>query len=86
MTEADEIERKYKNRLICVQQPVDCKGKISIHLESMKSLVRIADEQDRGILRYNSDTEEKIFYYVIEGDFIYTYTIDINNGEKEKVM
>ncbi len=85
MTEADEIERKYKNRLISVRQPVDCKDKTPICLESMKSLVRIADEQDRGILKYHSDTEEKIFYHVIEGNYIYTYAIDKNSiGEKEK--
>ncbi|HHW00714.1 MAG TPA: DUF5305 domain-containing protein [Clostridiaceae bacterium] len=79
MTEADQIERKYRNRLIPIQQPIDNKNKTVIPLESMKSLVRVSDEQDRGILEYHCDTEGKTFYYVIEDDYLYTYTIDINN-------
>jgi len=86
MTEADEIEKKYKNRLVPIQQPIDYENKTYIPLYSMKSLVRISDEQDRGIFKYRCDIKEKIFYYVIEGDYIYTYTIDINNKEKEKNM
>ena len=85
-TEADEIEKKYKNRLVPIQQPIDYENKTYIPLYSMKSLVRISDEQDRGIFKYRCDIKEKIFYYVIEGDYIYTYTIDINNKEKEKNM
>jgi len=86
-TEADEIEKKYKNRLVPIQQPIDYKNKTHIPLESMKSLVRISDELDRGIFRYRSNKEKKIFFYVIEGDYIYTYTIDMNNnGDEEKTM
>jgi len=92
MTEADQIEKKYKNRLIPIQQPIDYKNKIAIPLESMKSLVRISDELDRGILKYHCDTEGKVFYYVIEDNYLYTYSIDINNRyinnneEKEKAL
>ncbi|HHV95115.1 MAG TPA: DUF5305 domain-containing protein [Clostridiaceae bacterium] len=82
MTEVDEIERKYKNRLVPIQQPIDYKNKTHIPLESMEALVRISDEQDRGIFKYRSDIEGKIFYYVIEDNYIYTYTIDTDNNRK----
>jgi len=92
MTEAGQVERKYKNRLIPIQQPIDYKNKVPIPLESIKSLVRISDEQDRGILKYQCDADGKVFYYVIEDDYIYTHIIDINNRdinnneEKEKTL
>jgi len=87
ITEADKIERKYKNRLVPIQQPIDYKNKIHIPLGNMESLVRISDEQDRGIFKYQCNIEKKVFYYVIENDYIYTYTIDEkSNTEIEKVI
>lgn len=78
MTEADEIEREYKNKLVPILRPLDYKSKVHIPLVSIESLVRVSDEQDRGIFKYQCDEEGKIFYYVIENDYIYTYTVDIN--------
>lgn len=87
MTKADEIERKYKNRLVSIQQPIDCRNKTHIPLESIKLLVRISDELDRGVFKYYCNKEDKTFYYVIEGNYIYTYTVDANNdGEKENTQ
>ncbi len=83
MTEDDKIEKRYRNRLVSVRQPIEFKDKTLIPLDSMKELVRISDEQDRGILKYRDDMEEKTYYCVIEDDYIYIYTVNEDNGKKK---
>lgn len=72
-TEKVIIEKKYKNRLVPIEKPVDNSNKTYVPLQSFKSLVRLADEKDQGIFIYNI-SNDKTHYFVIDNQFIYTYT------------
>ena len=72
------IDLKYKNRLINLKRSIDFSGKCILILDDFKSLVRIADEKEMPILRFE-DSAANVDYYVIDGQCIYNYRCD-NNG------
>ncbi|NLX69829.1 MAG: DUF5305 domain-containing protein [Clostridiales bacterium] len=76
--ESVAIDLKYKNRLINLKRSIDFSGKCILILDDFKSLVRIADEKEMPILRFE-DSAANVDYYVIDGQCIYNYRCD-NNG------
>ena len=85
-TEKYFIEKKYKNRLIDLDENIDITKKINIPLVSFKSLVRISDEKDQGILKFYNSANERTSYYVIDNDYVYTYTVGIKLKIKEAIV
>lgn len=73
-----EEEKKYKNRLIQIKKQIDKSSKIDIALQSLDSLVRIGDEKDQGVLKYYSSEENRTYYYLIDGSYIYSYVLQHN--------
>lgn len=73
ISEAVEIDKKYGIRLTSIQSPMSAEGKTNIELQTFKSLVRISDEKDRIILKYDDKSTGQVLYYLVDGDYIYSY-------------
>jgi hypothetical protein len=81
------IDLKYKNRLINLKRSFDYSDKYILIVDDFKSLVRIADEKELPILRFEASAVS-VNYFVINGQCIYSYQCDntsqINHSNAEE--
>ena len=73
--ESVAIDLKYKNRLINLKRSFDYSDKYILIVDDFKSLVRIADEKELPILRFEASAVS-VNYFVINGQCIYSYQCD----------
>ena len=73
LTDAERIDIKYRGRLIPIKQQLDMCN--SLKLESFESLLKIADDKEQPIFRYE-DLNKAVMYYVVDGKHIYSYSVD----------
>ena len=85
--ESVAIDLKYKNRLINLKRSFDYSDKYILIVDDFKSLVRIADEKELSILRFEASAVS-VNYFVINGQCIYSYQCDntsqINHSNAEE--
>lgn len=85
--ESVAIDLKYKNRLINLKRSFDYSDKYILIVDDFKSLVRIADEKELPILRFEASAVS-VNYFVINGQCIYSYQCDntsqINHSNAEE--
>jgi hypothetical protein len=74
--EVNKIDKKYKNRLTDISKNITMLNKINVNVKSFKSLIQLADDKEQPILRFNNSDIDRIFYYVMDGDCIYSYSPD----------
>lgn len=73
--EAGAIDNKYANRLVTIKEDIGgIKDKKPIKVDSIKSLMRIADEKECPVLRYNDKEKGVTNYYITDGGFIYSFS------------
>lgn len=85
VSEVMEIDKKYGIRLTPIQSCMDSEGKTYLELQTFKALVHISDEKDRGILKYEDKGASQVIYYLVDGDYIYSYKAIAKDGETAKV-
>lgn len=72
MPESAVIDRRYRKRLIHLKDKVDLTVEHILSVDDFDSLIRIADEKELPVLRYEDADSNKI-YYVIDGQCVYSY-------------
>jgi len=84
MPESNIIDRKYRKRLIYLKDKVDLAVEHILSLDDFGSLIRIADEKELPILRYE-DPVSNIVYYVVDGQCVYSYQPQSIVKNKEEI-
>lgn len=74
-----QIDKKYKNRFINVMNELNTSTYEKIELDSFLALVKISDEKDSLILRY--DGSKTVSYYLIDARYVYIYQIIKENDK-----
>lgn len=74
--EALKIDKKYNNKLIIIDKNITMLNKVNVSIKSFKALIQLSDDKEQPILRYKNSDIERVFYYVIDGDCIYSYSAD----------
>lgn len=83
--EASKIEKKYNNKLTFIDRNISVLNKITVNVKSFKSLIQLADDKEQPLLRYKSSDIGRVFYYVIDGDCVYSYSAN-DKGENLSLM
>lgn len=76
--EEEYINKKYYNRFISISEEINFPFKAYIPLTSFKSLIRLSDEKDLLILKYENKINNCIIYYLIDGDCVFLYRINLD--------
>lgn len=82
---ADRIDKRYKNRLINIERNILVSNKINVNIKSFKSLIQLADDKEQPVLRYKNSDIGRVYYYVIDGDCVYSYSAN-DKGENLSLM
>lgn len=75
LTETEIIEKKFKNRILPLKDDIGLDKYANVILSSFISLVKLSDEKDTFIIKYDNFIKKTINYYVIDGRFLYIYQI-----------
>jgi hypothetical protein len=67
----DKINKKYKSRMIPVSKKINITQKANITLDSISSLIRLADERELPI--FFIDEKGSLFYFILDGDYLYSF-------------
>ena len=78
---AAKIDKKYRSRMVSIKEALNNVSKHSVALDSFKSLLKIADEKELPILRYENGRENAI-YHVVDGEYVYNYHLEDNHEIK----
>lgn len=88
-TESLEIEiinKRYASRIIPVSQKINIAQKSIFSLDSFKSIIKISDEKELPIFFNKDHKEESAVYFIVDGDYLYTYeTPKTNNSDMKKI-
>lgn len=82
ISESVAIDRKYRSRLINLKREIEYSGQHLLLVDDFKSLIKIADEKEFPVLRYE-DLAGNVGYYIIDGQCIYRYQT-INGSMQRK--
>jgi hypothetical protein len=72
-SEAQKIDKKHASRLVTVSKKFDLVNKSFLTLESFTALTQVADEKELPIFRYEDKSKEKIVYFIIDLDYIFSF-------------
>lgn len=87
VSENEKIQKKYGNRLIPVTQKTDSTPQNIITLNSIKSLVQIADVKDLPIFHYQFPQQpNNHLYFMIEGDYTYHFNVTVSPFVRSRVQ
>lgn len=83
-TEISIIDKKNKSKIVTVSNKIDLQNNSYINIKSFKDLLKIAEEKDETILKYEDCTLGIIYYYITGTSFIYLFKciIDIKGSEQ----
>jgi hypothetical protein len=76
LSDAARIDIKYRGRLIPIKRQLDMSS--FLKLDSFKLLLKIADDKEQPIFRYE-DLNKIVMYYVVDENHIYSYSADNNS-------
>jgi len=88
-SEIHKIDKKYKLRLINVMQEVNNSKHEKITLDFFDSLIKISDEKECPIFRY--ENKEKVVYYTASEGYVFVYEVQkipdrgINNKDDQVI-
>jgi hypothetical protein len=71
LSEVERIDKRLNNRIIKIRSPFDFQDKITIAVESFKSLEQLSDDKEQPILKLQK--KDISTYYLIDGICIYFY-------------
>lgn len=72
-TEVDKINKKFRGRIIPIDQKVDTNQKTMIILQSFQDLIKIANEKELPIFCYKVHLDQSATYFIVDGDYLYNY-------------
>lgn len=72
-TQIEKINKKYGSRIITVSKKINMMNKSIFTLYSFKSVLKISEDKELPIFLYRDALEEIGTYFVVDGDYLYTY-------------
>jgi hypothetical protein len=72
-SDAQKIDHKYGKRLLHLEQDIQILNKHRVVLQSIQSLVQLADEREQAVFRFEQKDYYIVVYYVLDGEHIYCY-------------
>ena len=72
-TQIDKINKKYGSRIITVSKKINMVNKSIFTLYSFKSVLKLSEDKELPIFFYRDSLEEIGTYFVVDGDYLYTY-------------
>lgn len=87
-SQIERINKKYGSRIIQVSERENIAQKSIITVTSFKSILRIADEKELSIFFQKVHYDGRAVYFIVEGDFLYTYEtvkIDLARNTRKAV-
>jgi hypothetical protein len=73
LTDAQRIDLKYGKRFLPLEQNIHISNKNRVVLQSIHSLVQLADEREQALFRFEQQENHHVIYYVLDGEHIYCY-------------
>lgn len=81
---ASYIDKKYRDRLIVLQQEPNLVNRIMLSVGNFKELIQVANDKDLSLLRYNKGNSDIVIYLAIDGECIYYYMINDSKENTDK--
>lgn len=72
-TQIEKINKKYGSRIITVSKKINMVNKSIFTLYSFKSVLKLSEDKELPIFFYRDSLEETGTYFVVDGDYLYTY-------------
>lgn len=83
--EVGYIDKKFGSRLIHLQQEPKFQNKILITISDYKELIKLADDKELNILKYNKIYSQIVVYLVIDGECIFNYVVNSEENNISKL-